>query len=622
MMTRCILIVSLYTSLVILGRMQMAEKIVRIGGASGFWGDSGVGAPQLVGRAEIDYLVFDYLAEITMSIMARMRAKNPDAGFATDFVSVAMKQVIREIADKNIRVVSNAGGVNPRACADALRAVAEEAGVSLKIAWVDGDDLLPQEQALRDAGTTEMFSGASFPDQCWSMNAYLGALPVARALDEGADVVITGRSVDSAVTLGPLIHEFGWSPEDYDLMSSGSLCGHILECGAQATGGLYTDYHRVPDWDDIGYPIAECKADGSFVVTKPDGTGGLVEAGTVKEQLLYEIGNPQAYILPDVVCDFTQVTVEEVGQHRVRVSGARGYPATDCYKVSATYQDGFRATALITIGGWDAVAKCEKTAEAILKRTRRMLAERNMGDYTETQVEIVGGESMYGPHSRTRHAREAVMKLAVKHPDAKALGVFVREIAPAGTSFAQGTTGFGGGRPKAQPVVRLFSFLAKKTALPVRVTVDGIVHKVAIPPGTAFDPAGVTPPSPVAAEAPSGDLVSVPLLAIAHGRSGDKGAHANIGIVARKPEYLPVLRHALTAEAVGDYMAHVFDDEVKVDRFDLPGIGAMNFMLYNALGGGGIASLRNDPQGKAYAQMLLDMPIEVPASWGLGERVA
>lgn len=597
----------------------MDGKIVRIGGASGFWGDSGVGAPQLVRRADIDYLVFDYLAEITMSIMARMRAKDPQTGYATDFVSVAMKQVIREIAEKGIKVVSNAGGVNPAACADALRQVAEEAGVSLKIAWVGGDDLMDQEQALRDAGITEMFSGGPFPQKCWSINAYLGAVPVARALAEGADVVITGRAVDSAVTLGPLIHEFGWALDDFDRMVAGSLCGHILECGAQATGGLYTDYHRVPDWDDIGYPIAECAADGSFVLTKPDGTGGIVEPGTVKEQLLYEIGDPQAYMLPDVVCDFTDVKIEDVGENRVRVSGAKGRPAPDSYKVSATWQDGFRATALITIGGWDAVGKCEKTADAILKRTRRMLAERNLGDYTETQVEIIGGEAMYGPHSRTRHAREAVMKLAVKHDNPKALGVFVKEIAPAGTSFAQGTTGFGGGRPKPQPVVRLFSFLAKKTDVPVIIDVDGARFDVEIPAGQAFDPASITRPEPVAAAVPAGELVTVPLLAVAHGRSGDKGAHANIGIIARRSEYLPVLRHALTEESVGAYMAHVFDADVKVDRFDLPGIGAMNFMLYNALGGGGIASLRNDPQGKAYAQMLMDMPVDVPKAWGVHE---
>ncbi|MDF1732831.1 MAG: DUF1446 domain-containing protein [Minwuia sp.] len=600
----------------------MTDKIIRIGGASGFWGDSGVAAPQLVRRAEVDYLVFDYLAEITMSIMARMRAKDANAGYAVDFVAVALKQVIREIAEKNIRVVSNAGGVNPAACAEAIRQLAAEAGVQIKVAHVEGDDLLPQEEALRAAGVTEMFSGAAFPDKCWSINAYLGAIPIARALDAGAQIVVTGRAVDSAVTLGPLMHEFGWADDDYDLLAAGSLCGHILECGAQATGGLFTDYQDVPDWDDIGYPIAECAADGSFVVTKPDGTGGIVVPGTVKEQLLYEIGDPAAYMLPDVTCDFTQVEVTEVGQNRVRVTGTKGLPPTPHYKVSATFQDGFKAVATMVIGGWDAVGKCRKTAEAILKRTRRMLAERNLGDYTETSVEVLGGESMYGANSRALAAREAIMKLAVKHPDAKALSMFAKEIAPAGTSFSQGTTGFGGGRPKAQPVIRLFSCLVPKADLDVKVLLDGEEIGVSIPTDGAFDPSRIERPEPVAAAAADGPTVEVPLLAIAHGRSGDKGSHANIGIVARAPEYLPLLREVLTPEIVGAYFAHVFDGEIRVDRYDLPGIGAMNFFLHDALGGGGIASLRTDNQGKAYAQIMMDLPVNVPVAWGVHRREA
>lgn len=595
----------------------MSEKVIRIGGASGFWGDSGVAAPQLVRRAEVDYLVFDYLAEITMSIMARMRAKDPAAGYAVDFVSVALKQVIREIAEKRIRVVSNAGGVNPKACAEAIEALAAEAGVRLKVAYVEGDDLMAREAELRAAAVTEMYTGAPFPERCWSINAYLGALPIAKALDEGADIVVTGRAVDSAVTLGPLMHEFGWAADDYDRLAAGSLCGHILECGAQATGGLFTDYQDVPDWDDIGYPIAECAADGSFIVTKPAGTGGIVVPGTVKEQLLYEIGDPQAYMLPDVACDFTGVRIEAVGPDRVLVAGAKGRPPSDSYKVSATYQDGFKAVATMTIGGWDAVAKCEKTADAILKRTRRMLAERNLGDYTETNLEVLGAEAMYGPHSRTRHAREAIMKLAVKHPDQRALGIFAKEIAPAGTSFAQGTTGFGAGRPKPQPVIRLFSCLVPKRDVPAHVVLDGRRLAVDVPADGSFDPGAIERPEAVAVAAPSGATVTVPLLAIAHGRSGDKGAHANIGVIARRPEYLPVLRHALTPETVGAYMRHVFDGEARVDRYDLPGIGAMNFFLHNALGGGGVTSLRIDNQGKAYAQLLMDMPVEVPAAWGL-----
>ena len=251
-------------------------KIVRIGGASGFWGDSSVAAPQLVRSGRIDYLVFDYLAETTMAILAAARAKAPELGYATDFVDVAMRAVLADVVARGIKVVSNAGGVHPRACAAALAALARELGVEVRVAVVEGDDVSAQLPALRAAGRRDLFSGEALPERVLSANAYLGALPIARALSAGADVVITGRCVDSAVTLGPLIHEFGWNLDDYDRLAGGSLAGHIIECGCQATGGLFTDWESVPDWPAIGYPIVECAADGSFVVTKPPGTGGLI----------------------------------------------------------------------------------------------------------------------------------------------------------------------------------------------------------------------------------------------------------------------------------------------------------------------------------------------------------
>ncbi|MGD9945915.1 MAG: acyclic terpene utilization AtuA family protein, partial [Burkholderiaceae bacterium] len=288
-------------------------KRVRIGGASGFWGDSSVGAPQLVASGGIDYLVFDYLAELTMSILASARLKNPELGYATDFVAVAMKSVLRDAMAAGIRIVSNAGGVNPQACARALAALAAEQGVEVRIAVVEGDDVSGLLPALREEGVREMFSGAALPPKVLTANAYLGAQPIKAALDAGAQVVITGRCVDSAVTLGVLMHEFGWSPDDLDQLAGGSLAGHILECGCQATGGLHTDWESVPDWAHIGYPIAECRADGSFVATKPAGTGGLVTPAVIGEQMLYEIGDPAAYMLPDVCCDFAGVTMTQVG---------------------------------------------------------------------------------------------------------------------------------------------------------------------------------------------------------------------------------------------------------------------------------------------------------------------
>ncbi len=587
----------------------MSAKTIKIGGASGFWGDSNVAAAQLMGSKQLDYLVFDYLAEITMSIMARARAKDPEQGYAHDFVSVTLKRLLPQIAEQGVRVVSNAGGVNCLACAKAIEALIAEAGLSLKVATVTGDDLIGRVEELRAAGTTEMFSGEAMPPEFMSVNAYLGAFPIAEALAKGADIVITGRVVDSAVTLGPCIHEFGWTPEDYDKLAGGSLAGHIIECGAQASGGLFTDWEKTTPWENIGYPIAEVEADGSFHVTKPDGTGGLVSRQTVAEQLVYEIGDPQAYILPDVVCDFSQVVADDVGENRVRVHGTKGTAPTDRLKVSATYRDGFRIGAYVSIRGMDADKKAQATADAVLTRAAGVLKRMGAPGFTETSVEILGAEAGYGPHARVTSPREVVLKLAAKHPVPDALMMLLRELTSSGTSMAAGTSGMGGNRPKPSPVVRLFSMTVARDSVVPTVTMGADSWEAPFVGGTPLDEAAIVRPTIDDAPAPA-KTKEVPLIAIAHGRSGDKGADANIGIIARKPEYYPILRRELTAERVREYMSFCVDGDVA--RYDLPGICGVNFLLQDALGGGGIASLRNDPQGKAYAQILLEMPIAVP----------
>lgn len=312
-------------------------------------------------------LVFDYLAETTMAILAAAQRKNPEAGFATDFVDPVMRQVLPEVVKRGIKVVTNAGGIHPQACARALAKVADELGLSVKIAVVEGDDVRAGLPALREAAPggalTDLVGGQPVPANLLSANAYLGAEPIARALDAGADIVITGRSVDSAVTLGALIHHFGWSMSDFDRLAGASLAGHIIECGCQATGGLFTDWDQVPDWAHIGYPIVEVAEDGSFVVTKVPGTGGLVSPATVGEQLLYEIGDPGAYLLPDVTCDFRQVTMTQEGKDRVRVAGALGSAPPETLKVSATTLVGWRVDGMTVIVGIDAVAKARRTGE-------------------------------------------------------------------------------------------------------------------------------------------------------------------------------------------------------------------------------------------------------------------
>lgn len=602
------------------------SKTIRIGGASGYWGESAMATPQLLADRSVDFLVYDYLAEITMSILARARAKDPALGYATDFISAVLKPNVREIAAQGVRLITNAGGVNPDACAEAARAAIAEAGLDLKVGVVRGDDLMVDKETFAAAAPAEMFSGEPFPpvEKLASINAYTGGFPIAAALDAGADIVITGRCVDSAVTLGACIHAFGWQPDDWDMLAGGSLAGHILECGPQATGGNHTDWEQIADsLDRIGYPIGDIDADGSFTIRKPEDTGGMVTVGTVAEQMVYEIGDPQAYLLPDVSCDFSMVTMEQIGEDRVRVAGAIGRPAPATYKVSATWFDGFRAGGYFTFTGRKADKKAEVFANAALSRARTALRGRNLGDFTETSVEVIGAESQYGAARQIEAPREVVLKLAARHPEAAGVGLLLREAAGMGLATPAALSGFAGTRPKPSPVVRLFSFLAPKDTVTLEVSVDGApveykepARSVALPAGEIVRPA---PPSIL----PDDDLVLVPLVDLAWGRSGDKGDKANIGIIARKADYLPWIWQALTEEAIAGYYAHFLDG--KAERFLMPGTNAMNILLHDALGGGGVLSLRNDSQGKGYAQLLLDYPIPVPRTLAdslPGERAA
>ena len=450
-----------------------SSKLVRIGNGQGFWGDSILGPIRLVEEGPLDYLTLDYLAEVTLSIMQKLRSRDPSKGYATDFVRL-IDRILPQLVEKDIKVVANAGGVNPEACVQALLEVVNKHGIEgVTIATVEGDDVLGDLDQLLASGETlsNMDTGANLAEvreRVSSANVYLGAFPIAEALDKGARIVLTGRGTDPGLVLGPLIHEFGWGPEDWDRLAAGTVAGHIVECGAQCTGGNYTNWRAVPDMARIGYPVIEAHADGSFVVTKHDGTGGLVNRDTVTHQLAYEMGDPNAYLTPDCIADFTSFELEEVGPDRVRVSGVKGAPATDTFKVSVSYSDGWKATGQLTISGPDALAKAKLCAEVVWQRLAmdgyEYGPEERMVEFVGANVCHAGIEVPSGDDPA-----EVVLRMGVKGPDRKKVDRFGSELVPLVTSGPPGVTGFAGGRPKATEIISFWPALLGKDKVETRV---------------------------------------------------------------------------------------------------------------------------------------------------------
>lgn len=451
------------------------SKTVRVAGGQGFWGDWPEAPRRQVDGGPIDYLMLDYLAEVTMSILQKQKERDPSMGYARDFVG-AMESVLPAVAERGVKVIANAGGVNPEACAAAVQAMAKVAGRdgALRIGIVTGDNLLPRidellagGHELRNMDTGEPLSVVR--DRVIAANAYIGSTPIVEALAKGANVVITGRSTDTALTMAPLRHEFGWGATEWDKLAAGIIAGHIIECGAQCSGGnCLHDWRSIPNLADIGYPIVEGSADGTFVVTKHPGTGGRVSVPTVTEQLVYEMGDPHAYITPDVVANFASIQLEQAGPDRVRVFGIKGAPATDKLKVSIAYKSGYKAVGSLVYAWPDALEKAQ-VADRVLRERLDRLGLR----FEKVLGEFVGASAAHGPLAGDagRNAPEVQYRIGVRDADRKKVERFTREIVPLVLNGPPSVTGFAGGRPKVEEIVAYWPALVDKTVVQTRVEV-------------------------------------------------------------------------------------------------------------------------------------------------------
>jgi len=451
----------------------MTERVVRVASGQGFWGDSLDAPRQQVENGPVDYLMLDYLAEVTMSILQKQKERDPAMGYARDFVG-AMDSVLDAVTERGVRVVANAGGVNPPACATAIQAVAKKRGKSLRIGVVTGDDLLPRLNELVEQGhaLAHMETGEPLEtvrDRVLSANAYIGSKPIVEALSRKAQVVITGRSTDTALTMAPIRFEYGWKDTDYDRLAAGIVAGHILECGAQSSGGnCQYDWRNIPDLANVGYPIADAYEDGSFVVTKHPNTGGRVSVQTVSEQLVYEMGDPHGYITPDVIADFSTIRIEDAGPDRVRVFGIKGYAPTDKLKVSIAYKSGYKAVGTLVYSWPDALEKAQ-LADRILRERLERLGLR----FDEILTEFVGASATHGALAGDagRNAPEIQLRVGVRSDDRATVERFTREIAPLVLNGPPGVTGFAGGRPKVEEIVAYWPALIDKTVVQTHVEI-------------------------------------------------------------------------------------------------------------------------------------------------------
>ncbi len=592
------------------------SRPVRIGNAHGFWGDRiEAAAEMLAAEPDLDYITLDFLAEVSMSILALQRSRDPEAGWPRDVADVIQSLVPYWHGGGRCRLITNGGGLNPGACARACRQILDAAGCGhLIIAVVSGDDVLDQLTAasgdaalFRNLDTGESLS--RIQPRLVTANAYLGAQPLAEALACGADIVITGRVADPSLTVAACAHFHAWPWDDWQRLAGATVAGHLIECGTQVTGGISTDWLEMPDLvvDRIGFPIVEVAEDGSFIVTKTVGTGGRVCEQTVKEQLVYEIGNPGNYLSPDVTVSFLSLQLTEESRDRMRVSGVSGRPAPTSFKVSATYQDGYRAQGELTIYGTNAVTKARRAGQSVLEQLRS-----NGVTFRESLVECLGAGACHPrgtDDAAVADLRETVLRIAVADDSRESVERFCSALMPLITAGPPGTTGYAAGRPRVHPVFRYWPCLIER---------DRVTPQIELLAGST----GTTSTKPLSGAASAPRFLGVSPFAagvtlrvsevpqqpqrlgdIAYARSGDKGIHANVGLIARCPEDFSWLCREATVERVAAHFG--MEDAQRVIRYELPNLGAVNFVLHGILAN----PLRVDAQGKTLGQVLLDMPL-------------
>ena len=590
-----------------------ADRIV-IANCGGFWGDDPTAARRQVEGGPVDYLVMDYLAEVTMAILQKQRQRRPEAGYATDFVA-QLRDVLPACVERGIKVISNAGGVNPLACKAAVEKLADELGIGdrVRVGVVLGDDIYERLDDLMAGGETlsNMDTGSPLIDEranVLSANVYLGAVPVVKALELGANVVITGRVTDTGVTLAPMIYEFGWAADDWNRLAAGIVAGHIIECGTQCTGGNFTDWHKVKSYSNLGFPLVEVVPDGTFTVTKHPGTGGLVSVHTVSEQLLYEMGAPQ-YLAPDCIARFDSIRLTQDGPDRVKVSDIVGEPPPEKLKVSISFAHGYRAFGRLIVSGPDALAKAEKVAQIFWE------SAGGPELYEDASTQFLAWNATH-PSLTDSEPSEIVVQVAVRDSDEKKINSrFGVQVVPRVLGSVPGITYFADmGRPRASDVVGYWPALISRTAVPMRVVVGDQEADVpyldpasAAPAGPAFAPE--SPPRPSGGG--GGQTVRVPLSRLCLARSGDKGDTCNVGLLARSDTIHAWMVETITPAFVKERFAGICKGGV--DRHEVPNLKACNFLLHESLGGGGTMSLLLDAQGKTYAQYLLAAEVEVEA---------